>query len=48
VRFEPGESKTVRLADIGGRRYISGGSNLFPGLVPTPGINPVYAGQAGV
>jgi urease len=38
VRFEPGESKTVSLVDIGGRRYISGGNNLFPGVVPTPGV----------
>src|SRR5579872_3291842 len=28
VRFEPGETKTVRLVEIGGNRVIRGGNNL--------------------
>jgi urease subunit gamma/beta len=31
VRFEPGETKTVRLVDIAGRRVIRGGNNLADG-----------------
>jgi urease subunit gamma/beta len=33
VRFEPGESKTVRLVEIAGRRVIRGGNNLADGPV---------------
>ncbi len=33
VRFEPGETKTVRLVDIAGRRVIRGGNNLAAGPV---------------
>jgi len=33
VRFEPGESKTVRLVEIAGRRIIRGGNNLADGPV---------------
>jgi urease subunit gamma/beta len=31
VRFEPGETKTVRLVDIAGNRVIRGGNNLAGG-----------------
>jgi len=31
VRFEPGDSKTVSLVAIGGKKVISGGNSLFPG-----------------
>ena len=33
VRFEPGESKTVRLVQIAGRKIIRGGNNLADGAV---------------
>lgn len=33
VRFEPGETKTVRLVEIAGRRIIRGGNNLADGAV---------------
>src|SRR6266850_179280 len=33
VRFEPGETKTVRLVDIAGDRIIHGGNNLADGPV---------------
>lgn len=37
VRFEPGETKTVRLVDIGGNRVIRGGNNLADGPVSDDG-----------
>jgi len=33
VRFEPGETKTVRVVDIAGHRVIRGGNNLADGPV---------------
>jgi urease subunit gamma/beta len=33
VRFEPGETKTVRLVEIAGHRVIRGGNNLADGAV---------------
>ncbi|CAG8466194.1 324_t:CDS:2, partial [Acaulospora colombiana] len=33
VRFEPGETKTVTLVEIGGKKYISGGNNIACGSV---------------
>lgn len=33
VRFEPGETKTVSLVEIAGRRIIQGGNNLASGKV---------------
>lgn len=33
VRFEPGDTKTVTLVQIGGTREIRGGNNLFTGKV---------------
>jgi urease subunit gamma/beta len=33
VRFEPGESKTVKLVAIAGKKIIRGGNNLADGLV---------------
>jgi len=38
VRFEPGETKTVSLVNIGGRRLIFGGNNLASGFVESPGV----------
>lgn len=37
VRFEPGETKTVRLVEIAGNRVIRGGSNLADGPVTDAG-----------
>jgi urease subunit gamma/beta len=37
VRFEPGETKTVRLADIAGKKVIRGGNNLANGKVSEAG-----------
>ncbi len=37
VRFEPGETKTVPLVDIAGRRVIQGGNNLASGPVSEEG-----------
>ncbi len=37
VRFEPGETKTVKLVDIAGRRIIRGGNNLASGKVSAAG-----------
>lgn len=37
VRFEPGESKTVRLVEIAGNRVIRGGNNLADGPVSKAG-----------
>src|SRR5580698_10349979 len=33
VRFEPGETKSVRLVDIAGNKIIRGGNNLADGVV---------------
>lgn len=37
VRFEPGDTKTVRLVAIAGNRVIRGGNNLADGLVSEEG-----------
>ncbi len=37
VRFEPGDTKTVRLVDIAGARVIRGGNNLADGPVSETG-----------
>ena len=37
VRFEPGETKTVKLVEIAGKRVIRGGNNLANGKVSTAG-----------
>ena len=39
VRFEPGETKTVRLAEIAGNRVIRGGNNLADGPVGDAGCD---------
>lgn len=38
VRFEPGETKTVRLVDIAGNRVIRGGNNIADGPVSPAGL----------
>ena len=37
VRFEPGETKTVRLVEIAGKKIIRGGNNLASGKVSSAG-----------
>lgn len=37
VRFEPGETKTVRLVEIGGNKVIRGGNSLASGTVSDAG-----------
>ena len=37
VRFEPGETKTVKLVAIAGKKIIRGGNNLASGKVSTAG-----------
>ncbi|HWN97014.1 MAG TPA: urease subunit beta, partial [Methylomirabilota bacterium] len=37
VRFEPGETKTVKLVEIAGNKVIRGGNNLADGPVSTTG-----------
>jgi urease subunit gamma/beta len=37
VRFEPGETKTVNLVDIAGKKVIRGGNNLASGRVSSVG-----------
>lgn len=37
VRFEPGETKTVRLVEIAGKKVIRGGNNLAGGKVGAAG-----------
>jgi urease subunit gamma/beta len=37
VRFEPGETKTVRLVEIAGKKIIRGGNNLANGKVSAVG-----------
>jgi len=37
VRFEPGETKTVKLVEIAGKKVIRGGNNLANGKVSTDG-----------
>jgi urease subunit gamma/beta len=37
VRFEPGETKTVKLVQIAGRQVISGGNNLASGPITEEG-----------
>lgn len=37
VRFEPGETKTVKLVEIAGRKVIRGGNNLADGKVTSAG-----------
>ncbi len=38
VRFEPGETRTVRLVDIAGHRRIEGGNGLASGPVSAEGL----------
>src|SRR5207247_3778127 len=37
VRFEPGETKTVKLVEIAGKKIIRGGNNLASGKVSAAG-----------
>ena len=37
MRFEPGETKTVKLVEIAGKKVIRGGNNLANGKVSAEG-----------
>ena len=43
VRFEPGETKTVRLVAIAGKQVIRGGNNLADGLVSPENLKAALA-----
>lgn len=43
VRFEPGDTKTVTLVEIAGRRAIRGGNNLASGVVDTARVGDIVA-----
>jgi urease subunit gamma/beta len=43
VRFEPGETKTVRLVEIAGHRVIRGGNNLADGPVSAENLQAAMA-----
>jgi urease subunit gamma/beta len=43
VRFEPGETRTVRLVDLAGQRIIRGGNNLADGPVSPENLPGVLA-----
>ena len=43
VRFEPGETKTVKLVEIAGNRVIRGGNNLVNGAVSPQNLAAVMA-----
>ncbi|KAF2716933.1 urease [Polychaeton citri CBS 116435] len=38
IRFEPGDSKTVTLVEIGGRQNVKGGNNLASGHIHDEGV----------
>ncbi|PNY28285.1 Urease [Tolypocladium capitatum] len=44
VRFEPGDTKTVTLVEIGGDRVIRGGNDLAPGPVEPRRVDDIVAG----
>jgi urease beta subunit len=44
VRFEPGETKTVDLVPLGGRRRVSGFNGLATGELDAPGARERFAG----
>ena len=41
VRFEPGDTKTVTLVEIGGHKVIRGGSSMAPGPIDTSRIEEI-------
>ena len=43
VRFEPGETKTVRMVPIAGRQVIRGGNNLADGQVSPENLKTALA-----
>jgi len=43
VRFEPGETRTIRLVEIAGKRVIRGGNNLASGKVSVTACRAVAA-----
>jgi urease len=43
VRFEPGDTKTVTLVEIGGNKIISGGNSLASGVVDVSRVEEILA-----
>jgi urease subunit gamma/beta len=43
VRFEPGETKSVRLVQIAGKKVIRGGNNLADGPVSPDNLKAALA-----
>lgn len=43
VRFEPGDTRTVRLVPFGGRRVVTGGHGLVGGSLDEPGARERFA-----
>jgi urease subunit gamma/beta len=43
VRFEPGETKTVRLVEIAGNKIIRGGNNVASGPISAAGLHAALA-----
>ena len=43
MRFEPGETKTVTLVEISGKRVISGGNNIASGKVEISRVDEILA-----
>jgi urease len=43
VRFEPGDTKAVRLVDIAGRKLISGGNGLASGIVELSRVDEIVS-----
>lgn len=46
VRFEPGETRTVRLREIGGRRVVRGFNNLVNGPLDDPDLRQAAIDEA--
>ncbi len=46
VRFEPGETRTVRLREVGGRRVVRGFHNLVNGSIDDPAVKSAAMARA--
>ena len=42
ARFEPGDTRTVRLIPLAGRRVVTGGHGLVGGPLDTPGADEAF------
>ncbi len=46
VRFEPGETRTVRLREVGGRRVVRGFNDLVNGSIDDPAVKQAALARA--